>query len=160
MSDAFSPTLSLRNIKHWNEPLSMWGKGENNIEEDDFKPNKPIDLPSLNPQDAGPMYGTCYSNTGIEKEYETEDENAIGPDDSDDGFVPNKPIELESLNQQPTTFFGLEPKVRELDSDGNMPDAGLPVFTSTVILGMSIYFTYLGFFGEDVMIDPSMPIAF
>jgi hypothetical protein len=41
-----------------------------------------------------------------------------------------------------------------------MPDAGLPVFTSTVILGMSIYFIYLGFFGEDVMIDPSMPIAF
>ena len=147
-------------IKHWNEPLSM-SEGENNNEEV-FKPNKPIDLPSLNPQDAGPMYGTCYSKTGIEKEYETDvvKANNDGPQE-DDVFVPNKPIELDSLREQPTTFLGLEPKVRQVESDGSMSDSELPVFTSTIILGVSIYFTYLGFFGEDVMIDPNtMPAMF
>ena len=120
-----------------------------NNSEDEFVPNKPIDLPSLNPQDAGPMYSTCRSVTGLEKQEEEEMED----------FVPNKPIELDSL-QQPT-FFGLEPKSDSLRArDGSsVDDAGVPLFTGTIILGMSIYFIYLCLFGDVDMVDPSMPIA-
>eukprot|EP00557_Chaetoceros_sp_GSL56_P013346 CAMPEP_0176481778 /NCGR_PEP_ID=MMETSP0200_2-20121128/3013_1 /TAXON_ID=947934 /ORGANISM="Chaetoceros sp., Strain GSL56" /LENGTH=140 /DNA_ID=CAMNT_0017878029 /DNA_START=57 /DNA_END=475 /DNA_ORIENTATION=- len=69
-----------------------------------------------------------------------------------DTFLPNKPIDLESLRPQ-TTFLGLEPK-----DDKTLPfDSELPWFTSTVILGMSLYFIYLALFGEDILLDPSMP---
>ena len=119
-----------------------------NNSEDEFVPNKPIDLPSLNPQDAGPMYSTCRSVTGLEKQEEETEQ-----------FVPNKPIELDSL-QQPT-FFGLEPKSDSLRArDGSsVEDAGVPLFTGTIILGMSVYFIYLCLFGDVDMVDPSMPIA-
>ena len=140
--------------------LSM-NKSDNDNDAE-FKPNRPIDLPSLNPQDAGPMYATCRSVTGVEKGYETEDDVVKGGVDVDEEFIANKPIELESLKQQPTTFFGLEPKEDSLrEKDGSlMTDAGLPVFTSTVITLGSIYFIYLALFGEDVLMDPSTPLAF
>lgn len=143
--------------------LSM-NKSENDTPE--FRPNKPIDLPSLNPQDAGPMYATCRSVTGVEKEYETKNDanddivnGGVEVEEEEEEFVPNKPIELESL--RPTTFLGLEPKEDSLrEKDGSLTDAGLPVFTSTVITLMSVYFIYLALFGEDVLINPSMPLAF
>jgi hypothetical protein len=145
-------------------------KSENENDNDaKFIPNRPIDLPSLNPQDAGPMYATCRSVTGVEKEYEAESD---ADDDIYNGgvemeveieekeeFVPNKPIELESLKRP--TFLGLEPKEDSLrEKDGSSTETGLPVFTSTVITLMSFYFVYLALFGEDVLVNPSMPLAF
>ena len=146
-------------------------KSENENDNDaKFIPNRPIDLPSLNPQDAGPMYATCRSVTGVEKEYEAENDanddivngglEAEVEVEEEEEFVPNKPIELESLKRP--TFLGLEPKEDSLrEKDGSSTETGLPIFTSTVITLMSFYFVYLALFGgEDVLINPSMPLAF
>jgi len=157
-------------------PLSMNKEDDSQEEAVEFKPNRPIDLPSLNPQDAGPMYATCRSVTGVEREREEDEDDEVEPASSSsqyetaaqeeadlENFTPNKPIELESLRsqqQQPTTFLGLEPKGDGLrQKDGSMVDAGLPLFTSTIIMMMSVYFIYLALFGEDVLMDPSMPLA-
>ena len=163
---------------------SSKGNEDDNME--DFKMGKPIDLPSLNPQDAGPLYGTCRSVSGVETVYEYEEEESIVGDidanananadaDADvyvvngngnvvkegvDGFTPNKPIELESLQERPS-FFGLEPKSdNERIRDGSGAESPLPLFTGTIILMMSCYFIYLALFSEDILMDPSMPLAF
>lgn len=95
---------------------------------------------------------------GIDQNNDKQEKNLDEAEDTKfdvENFLPNKPIELDSLRPQ-TTFLGLEPKddkTRQLDSE-------LPLFTSTVVLGMSLYFIYLALFGEDIVLDPSMPLAF
>lgn len=144
-------------------------EGDGDGDTDGFKLGKPINLPSLNnPQDAGPMFATCRSVTGVEPLFanggdgdgdggDSVSENALEAEAGEGTktgaeFVPNKPIQLESLEPRPT-FFGLEPKDDELRmKDGSMMDSGIPLFTGTVIMMLSIYFIYLGFFGEDVLI--------
>lgn len=94
-------------------------------------------------------------NVSIEKQDTNDSEMQVNEFDKENLFIPNKPIELDSLRPQ-TTFLGLEPKddkTRQLDSE-------LPLFTSTIVLGMSVYFIYLALFGEDVLLNPSMPLAF
>ena len=136
--------------------MNKGNESKQETESSGFKPNKPIDLPSLNLQDAGPMYATCRSVTGVENESSYEEETGKTANDVEN-FTPNKPIELDSL-QQPT-FFGLEPKEDSLrQRDGSMENIGLPMFTSTIIMMMSVYFIYVALFGEDVLIDPSVPL--
>lgn len=172
-------SLTLEYQYTWSS-LNMGSKGNEDDNMEDFKMGKPIDLPSLNPQDAGPLYGTCRSVSGVETVYEYEEEESIVGDidananadvyvvngngnvvkEGVDGFTPNKPIELESLQERPS-FFGLEPKSdNERIRDGSGAESPLPLFTGTIILMMSCYFIYLALFSEDVLMDPSMPLAF
>lgn len=110
--------------------LSMKKK---NIEEPDFNPKRSTDISSLQ-----------------SKEQEVTEKDML-----EQPFIPKKPIELESL-RQPSTFLGLEPK----DDLTLERDSELPLFTSVMIMGMSLYFIYLALFGEDVLLDPSLPLAF
>lgn len=120
--------------------------------DDDFLPNKPLDLPSLQPKDAGPLYNTCISNNGVEPKYPKDFQNTNeNDDDTVKNFVPNKPIELQSLKEPPATFFGLEPKSDELRArDGSMTDQGVPLFTSSVILFSTCYLIYIALFTEQI----------
>jgi hypothetical protein len=120
--------------------------------DDDFLPNKPLNLPSLQPKDAGPLYNTCISNNGVEPKYPEACQNTIELDgDIEKDFVPNKPIELESMKEPLPTFFGLEPKSDELRSrDGSMTDQGIPLFTSSVILLSTCYMIYIALFTDQI----------
>lgn len=123
-----------------------------NAKEDNFSPNKPLELPSLQPKDVGPLYNTCKSNNGVEPKYPEEFQNTNENDcDNEKDFVPNKPIELESLKEPLPTFFGLEPKSDELRArDGSMTDQGVPLFTSSVVLFSTCYLIYIALFTDQV----------
>ncbi len=132
----------------------------------DFKPNKPISLPSLeNPPDAGPLYNsTCRSVSGIEN---AEESDEISNNDDNGGediqFIPNKPIELDSLKNQDMdrSFLGIQP--RSGDEEGEVPllmETGLGVFTSSVILGGSIYFILAVFLDGDNVDPAAIPLSF
>jgi hypothetical protein len=145
------PSVPVLHPKTFTKSITCLSMNQPGEEGKEFKLNKPIDLPSLNPQDAGPMYATCRSVTGLEPEIEQDGEPPASETETETEFKPNKPIELESLEPKPT-FFGLEPKDDNLRmKDGSMTDSGLPLFTGTVIMMLSVYFIYLGFFGEDIL---------
>mmetsp|Transcript_18761 Transcript_18761/g.23007 ORF Transcript_18761/g.23007 Transcript_18761/m.23007 type:complete len:196 (-) Transcript_18761:50-637(-) len=136
---------------------------DDNNEDENFKPNKPISLPSLeNPPDAGPLYNTCKSITGIEsknKETEKWREEAINA--STESFEPNKPIEVDASYDR--SFLGLQPRsdTGEGDEEPLLMDTGLGVFTSSIILGGSIYFILTLLLDDGSGVEPSMiPLAF
>ena len=54
---------------------------EETYDDESFKPNKPISLPSLeNPPDVGPLYNTCRSVTGMEQQDANDDKDAKDED--------------------------------------------------------------------------------
>ncbi len=138
--------------------MKMSPNDVNNNDEKEFKLGKPIDLPSLRePKDAGPMFATCRSVSGVEPPVsEDEATNKVlgkGEEESDE-FIPNKPIELESLRrQEQATFLGLTPKdddLRRRDGSLNVAESGLPLFTSTIVFGMTWYLIYIALFTDYV----------
>ena len=152
-------------------PLPLHSKiGNDEDEEDVFKPNKPISLPSLeNPPDAGPMYNTCKSVTGVEVERQTQDQERVNEDDAEQPFIPNKPIELDSLQDIDRSFLGLQPRSNNnnaaFDDDNSevplLMETGLGVITSSVIFGGSLLFVLSVFFDDGDNIDPTMiPFSF
>ena len=127
----------------------------------EFKPNKPISLPSLeNPKDAGPLYNTCKSVTGIENIQESC--NGEYFDEEDAPFIPNKPIQLDSLKNQDMdrSFLGLQPRTDDDDDVPLLMETGLGLFTSSIILGGSIYFILAVFLDGDNVDPTAIPLSF
>ena len=126
---------------------------EETYDDESFKPNKPISLPSLeNPPDVGPLYNTCRSVTGMEQQ-----------DANDDKDAKDEDVEFDR------SFFGLQPRSNDLiggnsineDDVPLLMETGLGIFTSSVILGGSIYFILAVFFDDGKGVDPTMiPLSF
>lgn len=127
----------------------------------EFKPNKPISLPSLeNPKDAGPLYNTCKSVTGIQNIEESSNDNSV--DEENEPFIPNKPIQLDSLKNQDMdrSFLGLQPRTDDDDEVPLLMETGLGLFTSSLILGGSIYFILAVFLDGDNVDPTAIPLSF
>jgi len=130
------------------------------------KLGKPINLPSLQSMDAGPMFGTCRSVTGVEEDYAAFNENV-------ENYNSQEEMEMEGMNvmkdfnggdddgntnvtsgdSSRPSFFGLEPKdeaLRQKDGSMNVSESGLPLFTSIVVLGWTCYGIYIALFTDQL----------
>ncbi len=136
--------------------------------------NKPISLPSLeNPKDAGPLFNTCRSSTMQNDGNENVvNDNIMEKEQEEIPFIPNKPIELDSLNNNiDRSFLGLQPRSTPARSSGEgtyddeeevplLMETGLGVFTSSLILGGSIYFILAVFLDADNVDPTAIPLSF
>ena len=146
---AFTPnhTFSAKKpqkARYQNNQLNGNRDKNNDGKENSFQPNRPISLPSLeNPPD-DPLFNICKSSTG------------------ENEFIPNKPIELDSLKENTDrSILGIEP--RPSDEEGAVPllmETGLGVFTSSIILGGSIYCILAVFLDNGDGVDPLMSLSF
>eukprot|EP01083_Nonionella_stella_P113150 333437_1 len=96
--------------------------------------------------DAGPMFGTCRSVTGVEEDYATFNEsveNNKSQEEMKAGMNVMKDFngDVDDGNSGDNTssrpsFFGLEPKdeaLRMKDGSMNVSESGLPLFTSIAV---------------------------
>lgn len=133
-------------IRRKQKTVLLWNKLDKN-DEDSFVPNKPISLPSLeNPPDAGPLYNICRSGSGVEITKQPNEINGDIPEDEKD-----------------RSFMGIQPRSSN-EKNETIPllmDTGLGIFTSSLILGGSIYFILAVFLDDGNGVDPTMiPLSF
>ena len=136
--------IILSSIRHKEQSGLLWNKLDKN-DEDSFVPKKPISLPSLeNPPDAGSLYNTCRSVSGVEITKDPDEKN---------GNILNIPED-----EKDRSFMGIQPRSsnEENESIPLLMDTGLGIFTSSLVLGGSIYFMLAVFFDDGNGVDPTM----